>query len=54
MKSSIYHLLPITFGIMKILVSIFCFLAYWASYRFLRANEKTAQVLEQYLSSRGL
>jgi hypothetical protein len=39
---------------MKILVSILCFLAYWASYRFLRANEKTAQVLEKYLISSGL
>jgi len=51
---SIHTDVPITLGIMKILVSILCFLVYWASYRFLRANKKTAQVLEQYLSSRGL
>jgi hypothetical protein len=44
----------ITFESRKILVSVLGFLAYWASYRFLSANEKTAQVLEQYLSSRGL
>jgi hypothetical protein len=51
---SIHTDVPITFGIMKILVSILGFVAYWASYRFLRANEKTAKLLEQYLRSRGL